>query len=155
MDNAPDTNEPLPEGVDPIQLATVLSSIHDADYFATVAKMLSDDVKYRIGDAAHQGPDAVAGSYRDGSAMARRIFEKVEYSHEIIGLVGECTVRIDYADNLSANGEHIEHHSIQDVEVGHDGRIVTITDQPVAGQQERIAAFLARHGLTREESPSS
>ena len=154
MDDAPETNERLPEDVDPLHVAAVLASDLDADDVESVKTMLRGDVEYRIGDEVHQGPDAVVASYRNGSALARRIFEQVEYSHEIVGLVGERTVRIDYADDLSANGEHFEHHSIQDVEVGRDGRVVTITDQPVAGQQERVAAFMARHGLTRDEPPS-
>ncbi len=76
----------------------------------------------------------------------------MEYSHEIIGLVGERTVRIDDADDLSIHGEHFRHHSIEDVEVGRDGRIVTIIDRPVEGQREQVDAFLARHGRSRDES---
>ena len=110
MDNVPGTNELQPDDVDLLQVAAALASALDADDFESVAEMLGDDVEYRIGDVVHQGPDAVVASYRNGSASARRIFEQVEYSHEIIGLVGEHTVRIDYADDLSADGEHIEHH---------------------------------------------
>jgi len=136
--------------MDPRQAADALASALDADDFESLVTMFDKDVVYRIGDGEHHGPAAVVASYRAGSALARRIFELVEYSHEIVGLVGARMVRIDFADTLHANGEQLDHHSIQDVEVGDDGRIVSITDQPVEGQRERDDAFMARHGLTRD-----
>ena len=144
-----------PGAGDPVTVARALASALDADDFDSVEAMLGDDVTYRIGDAVHHGPDAVVASYRNGSELAQRIFERVAYSHEVIGLVGQRTVRVDFADALHAGGETLDHHSVQDVEVGRDGRIISIIDQPVDGQQERVADFLARHGLTRGGSSTS
>ncbi len=150
MTDAHEPSETLPGHDDLLRVAARLAAALDADDFDAVAAMLRDDVVYRIGDAVHHGPDAVVRSYRDGSALAKRIFDHVEYSHEIVGAVGERTVRIDFGDDLVANGEHLDHHSVQDVEIDRDGRIVMITDRPVPGQKERGDAFLARHGLSRD-----
>ena len=153
MDDGATTAERQPGEVDPVRVATAFATVLDADDLDSLVTMLSDDVVYRIGDAVHRGPDAVVASYRDGSALARTIFEQVTYSHDIVGLVGARTVRIDFADDLAEGGEDFDHHSIQDVEVGRDGRIVAITDRPVEGQRAQLDAFMARHGLTRPESP--
>lgn len=127
-------------------LATAL----DADGFDALPPMLDDDVVYRIGGDEHRGPAAVVASYRSGSALARRLFDLVEFSHRIVGTVADRTVRIDFADILHAGGEQLEHHSVQDVVVGDDGRVLSITDRPVEGERARVGAFMERHGLTRE-----
>jgi len=150
MDDTAAADGPQPRPVNPREVAAALASALDADSFESLVTMFDEGVVYRIGDEEHHGPAAVIASYRDGSALARRIFETVEYSHEIVGIVSDRTVRIDFADTLHANGEQLDRHSIQDIEVGDDGRIVSITDQPVVGQREQDDAFMARHGLTRE-----
>jgi len=140
-----------PRPTKPVDVAVALATALDADDFDSLLAMFDDEVVYRIADDEHHGPEAVVASYCAGSTLARRIFEQVEYSHEIIGLVADRTIRIDFADKLHANGEQLDHHSIQDIEVGEDGRIVSVTDRPVEGQQERVDAFMDRHGLTRHD----
>lgn len=131
-------------------IASRFATALDGDDFAGLLPMLDDDVVYRIGNETHRGPSEVIASYRSGSELARRLFDRVEFSHRIIGTIAERTVRIDFSDILHVGDEQLEHHSIQDVVVGDDDRIESITDRPVAGERERVDAFMARHGLTRE-----
>lgn len=152
MDEAAGGNA-RPGSVDPSLVVGAFAAALDADDFESVTEMVDEEVVYRIGDVVHRGPAAVVASYRDGSALARRIFERVEYSHEVVGVVGVGTVRVDFADTLHAGGETLDHHSIQDVEVGRDGRIVSITDLPVERERDRVDAFMARHGLSRDSEP--
>lgn len=136
---------------DPDVLAAVeaLADALDADDFGSVESHLHPQVTYRIGGTEHCGPRDVVASYRAGSALARRLFDRVEFAHTIVGLVGERTVRVDFVDVLGAGGDALEHHSVQDVTVDADGSVVEIVDHPVEGEAARLEEFLARHGLHR------
>jgi hypothetical protein len=137
-----------------LEIAAGFAQALDADDFETLLPMLAIDVVYRVGEAEHHGPAAVAGSYRAGSELARRLFDVVTFSHQIVGVVGGRTVRIDFVDTLRVGDEELEHHSVQDVRIDEAGRIATITDVPLDGERERVDAFLKRHGLTRDEPPT-
>ena len=130
-------------------IAAAFATALDSDDFDALLPMLDDDVVYRIGTEDHHGPRAVVASYRSGSQLARSLFDRVEFSHRIVGTVAERTVRIDFSDVLHVSDDRLEHHSIQDVVIGGDGRITSIADRPVPGERERVDAFMARHSLTR------
>jgi ketosteroid isomerase-like protein len=140
----------MPEA-DPAVLATAaaLATALDADDFTAVEALLHPDVTYRIGGDEHRGPAAVVDSYRNGSALARRLFDRVVFDHTIVGLVGDRTARIDFVDALEVAGDVLEHHSLQDVTVAADGSVVAIVDHPVEGEAACLEAFLARHGRRR------
>ena len=131
-------------------LATVLdlAAALDADDFDRVAGHLHQDVEYTIDGSTHRGREAVVASYRQGSAAARRIFDQVDFSHSIVQQVGE-TVRVDFGDRLTADGEVFHHRSIQDITVDQDRRVTNIVDQPVEGQRARLDEFMSRHGRSR------
>ena len=132
-----------------LELVSTLANALDADDFGRVEACLHPDVTYRINGATQRGPSAVVTSYRAGSALARRIFDDVEFGHEIVGLVDRNTIRVDFADRLAANDETFEHHSVQDITVDPNGTVLAIVDQPVAGQHTRLDEFMNRHGLSR------
>jgi hypothetical protein len=52
----------------------------DADDFDVVQRRLATDCVYLIGGQRHVGPEAVVASYRDGSHLARRLFEEVVFT---------------------------------------------------------------------------
>lgn len=130
-------------------VVSTLANALDADDFGRVEACLHPDVTYRINGATQRGPGEVVKSYRAGSALARSIFDHVEFGHKIVGFVGRDTIRVDFSDRLEANGESFEHHSVQDVTVDPSGTILAIVDQPVTGQQTRLDEFMNRHGLSR------
>ena len=127
----------------------MLASALDGDDFGVVRSLLHPDVTYRIGGDEYRGPDAVVRSYSEGSARARALFDRVEFDHTVVGLIGDRTVRVDFSDRLEVAGDFVVHHSVQDIEVGRDSMVVTIIDRPVVGQRERIDGFLRDHGLSR------
>jgi hypothetical protein len=86
--------------------------------------------------------------------MARGLFDRVDFDHRLVGLVAPRTVRVDFSDRLEVGGDVFDHHSVQDIEVGDDAAIVSIVDQPVDGQRERLDAFMKVHGLTRPSEPA-
>lgn len=139
----------MTHGADDV-LTTVLdfAAALDSDDFERVAEHLDNDVTYSIDGVTHRGRGDVVDSYRQGSATARRIFDEVEFSHSIVTHDGE-TVRVDFSDRLTADGDVFEHHSVQDVTVGADGHVVRIVDRPVDGQRALLDDFMSRHDLTR------
>lgn len=139
----------------PIDTVSILAQALDGDDFVTVRSLLDPDVTYGIGGELHRGPDAVVQSYSAGSAMARELFDQVDFDHTLVGLVAPRTVRVDFSDRLEVAGDVFDHHSVQDIEVGDDAAIVSIVDRPVDGQRERLDAFMKDHGLTRPSDPPS
>lgn len=137
-----------------LETARTFAAALDADDFDALLPMLADDIVYRIGDDEHRGPAAVIESYRSGSELARQLFDVVEFSHAIIGPVADRAVRIDFVDTLHVGGDHLEHHSVQDIRIDVAGRIAEIDDVPIDGERERVDAFLARHDLRRNPPPT-
>jgi hypothetical protein len=121
----------------------------DRDDFAGVIQHLHPDVVYEIGGVTHRGAAEVVESYRSGSASARKIFDHVEFDHSVVGPVGDRTIRVDFADRLTADGEQFEHHSVQDITVDLTDRVTRIVDRPVEGQRSRLDEFMSRHQRVR------
>jgi hypothetical protein len=132
-----------------LEVVSTLAKALDADDFGRVEACLHPEVTYRINGATPRGPSAVVKSYRTGSELARSIFDHVEFEHDIVGFVERDTIRVDFSDLLEANGESFEHHSVQDITVDPSGTVLSIVDQPVAGQHTRLDEFMNRHGLGR------
>jgi ketosteroid isomerase-like protein len=131
-------------------LATVLdfALALDHDDFERVAAHLAKDVTYIIDDVTHRGPEAVVESYRQGSAAARRVFDDVDFSHSIVWHKGD-TVRVDFSDRLTADGDTFQHHSMQDITVDRDRCVTVIVDQPIDGQRARLDEFMTSHNRIR------
>lgn len=121
----------------------------DRDDFEGVMQYLHPDVVYEIEGVTHRGVPAVVESYRSGSASAREIFDHVEFDHSFLGPVGDRTIRVDFSDRLTADGEQFEHHSIQDITVDLTDRITHIVDRPIEGQHSRLDEFMTRHQRVR------
>ncbi len=133
----------------PVDAVVLLARALDEDDFVTVRSLLDPEVTYRIGSELHRGPDAVVQSYSEGSALARHLFDRVGFDHTVVGLVDDRTVRVDFSDRLEVAGDVFDHHSVQDIVVGERSMIVSIVDQPVTGQRERLDGFMRDHGLVR------
>jgi hypothetical protein len=125
-----------------------LADALDADDFDGVQRRLANDCVYRIGGQRHVGPEAVVASYRDGSQLARRLFDKVIFTHEIVSEPSADSVLVDYRDELIAGGEWFSHRSRQRITV-EGGLVSRITDIPIPGEKEALAAFMQRHQIER------
>jgi hypothetical protein len=121
----------------------------DRDDFDGVVQYLHPDVIYEIGGVVHRGAAAVVESYRSGSASAREIFDDVQFDHTVLGPVADRTIRVDFSDRLTADGEQFEHHSVQDITVDLTDRVTHIVDRPVEGQRSRLDEFMSRHRRVR------
>jgi hypothetical protein len=140
-------------GIEPetpgLTVVAALALALDRDDFDAVVGYLHPDVVYEIGGVSHRGAAAVVESYRSGSALARRIFDDVQFDHCLVGPVGDRTIRVDFSDRLTAGGEQFEHHSIQDITVDVADRVTHIVDRHVEGQRGRLDEFMSRHRRVR------
>ena len=137
-------------GDDPgFALVEALAAALDADDFATVHDLLAEDCTYEIDGERHEGPDAVVASYRAGSARCRRLFDGVEFGHELLDGAAEHTRRVRYTDRLRAGDEVFLHLTDQDITVDPRAGITRILDRPVPGERARLDDFMARHGISR------
>jgi hypothetical protein len=133
----------------PIEYVETLAQALDADDFEEAAATMAEDVVYTIGDRVFHGPEEIVASYRDASAMARRLFDEVAYDHEVFPTDDPNTFRVSYSDILTVGGETLAHIAEQHVTVS-PGGVVKITNVDVPGEREKVDEFLNRHGLSRE-----
>lgn len=82
--------------------------------------------------------------------MARRLFDQVVFRHAVFSTDDPNIFRVEYSDELTAADETFTHRVEQHVTVSRDEGIVSVVDVEVPGEQERLNAFLSRHGLARD-----
>jgi hypothetical protein len=133
-----------------IEYVETLAQALDADDYEAAAATMADDVVYTIGDRVLYGPAEVVASYRDASAMARRLFDEVAYDHEVFPTDDPNTFRVSYSDILTVGGETLAHMAEQHVTVSPGAGVTTIVNVDVPGEREKVDEFLTRHGLSRE-----
>jgi hypothetical protein len=126
-----------------------LANALDADDFDAVRARLAPDCVYTIGDQRHVGPDAITASYRDGSELARRLFDEVIFGHDIVAVGRAGEVEVLFSDDLRAGDEWFRHRSRQRIVVGVAGLVSHIDDIPIPGEHDALAAFMGRHGIER------
>jgi hypothetical protein len=134
----------------PIEFVEALAQALDADDYEAAAATMADDVVYTIGDRVLHGPEDIVASYRDASAMARRLFDEVEYDHEVFPTEDPNTFRVSYSDILTAGGETLAHMAEQHVTVSSESGVTNIVNVDVPGEREKVDEFLTRHGLSRD-----
>lgn len=134
----------------PLDYVETLAEALDHDDFVTAASVMAGDVVYSIGGKQLTGRDAVVESYRAASAMARRVFEHVEYSHEVIRTDDSHFFRVSYSDLLTAGSEVLTHMAEQHVTVEPGVGVAHIENVDLPGEKEKVDKFLERHGVTRD-----
>ncbi len=133
-----------------IEYVEALAQALDADDYEAAAATMADDVVYTIGDRVLNGPEEIVASYREASAMARRLFDEVAYDHEVFPTDEPNTFRVSYSDILTVGGETLAHMAEQHVTVLPGAGVTNIVNVDVSGEREKIDEFLTRHGLSRE-----
>jgi hypothetical protein len=134
----------------PIEYVETLAQALDADHFEAAATTMAEDVIYTIGDRVLHGPENIVASYRDASAMARRLFDEVGYDHEVFPTEDPDTFRVSYSDILTVGGETLAHMAEQHVTVAPGVGVVRIVNVDLPGEREKVDEFLTRHGLSWE-----
>jgi hypothetical protein len=135
----------------PNDYVETLARALDCDDYETAAEVMADSVVYTIGDRVLHGPAAIVASYRESSEMARRLFDEVDYDHEIFPTEDPDTFRVSYSDILTVGGETLTHMAEQHVTAAPGVGVRTIANVDVPGEREKVDEFLARHGLSRED----
>jgi hypothetical protein len=133
-----------------IEYVETLAQALDADDYEAAAATMADDVVYTIGERVLHGSAEIVASYRDASAMARRLFDEVGYDHEVFPTEDPNTFRVSYSDILTVDAETLAHMAEQHVTVSPGAGVVKIVNVDVPGEREKVDEFLTRHGLSRE-----
>ena len=134
----------------PSDYVETLAQALDGDDYETAAAVMADDVVYIIGDRVLHGREEIVASYREASAMARRLFDEVGYDHVVYPTEDPNTFRVGYSDILTVGGETLAHMAEQHVTVAPGAGVVEIVNVDLPGEREKVDEFLTRHGLTRE-----
>lgn len=134
----------------PTEVVERLADALDRDDYVTAASLMADRIEYTIGEQEMSGPEAVIASYRDASQMAQRLFDGVEYGHQVMPTDDTNTFRVSYSDTLTVAGETLTHMAEQRVTVAPGEGVVRIVNIEVPGEREKVDAFMERHGLTRD-----
>jgi erythromycin esterase-like protein len=133
----------------PIDYVETLARALDCDDYETAAAVMADNVVYSIGDIVLHGREEIVASYREASAMARRLFDEVGYDHVVYPTEDPDTFRVAYSDILTVGGETLAHMAEQHVTVAPTAGVVQIVNVDVPGEREKVDDFLNRHGLSR------
>ena len=136
----------MPSTIDYVE---ALAQALDADDFETAAAVMAENVVYTIGDRVIHGREEIVASYREASAMARRLFDEVGYDHVVYPTEDRNTFRVGYSDILTVGGDTLAHMAEQHVTVAPGAGVVRIVNVDVPGEREKVDEFLARHGLSR------
>jgi hypothetical protein len=134
----------------PRDYVETLAQALDGDDYETAATVMADDVVYTIGDKVLHGREEIVASYREASAMARRLFDEVGYDHVVYPTENPNTFRVVYSDILTVGGETLAHIAEQHVTVAPTAGVAKIVDVDVPGEREKVDEFLTRHGLSRD-----
>jgi len=134
----------------PADLVEQLAEALDRDDWPSVASAMAERVHYSIGEEELIGPEDVVASYRTASEMAHRLFDRVEYGHQLVPTDDPNTFRVGYSDTLTVSGETLTHQAEQHVTVAPGEGVVRIVNVEVPGERAKIDEFLERHGLSRD-----
>ena len=134
----------------PRDYVETLAQALDGDDYETAAAVMADEVVYTIGDRVLHGREETVASYREASAMARRLFDEVDYDHVVYPTADANTFRVGYSDILTVGGETLAHMAEQHVTVAPRAGVAKIVNVDVPGEREKVDEFLTRHGLSRD-----
>jgi hypothetical protein len=122
----------------------------DQNDFDTVAALLSPHCVYVThSEGTFTGPEAIAASYRSHDALARKLFDRVEYSSTIEGVDGSSAA-IRFYDVLEKDGARHSYYCRQHVHVSDAGKIDSITHEEVPSEADAFRVFLRRVGVVIE-----
>jgi len=138
-----------PTAAEPRAIAAAMARALDADDLDAARALLADDCVYELRDDTLRGPEAVLASYRDASAMARRLFDEVRYESDIESVSG-ATARVTFTDYLLKAGHPWHRYRcMQAFTVGTGGRIVRIVHEEIPSEREALERYFRECGIER------
>lgn len=124
------------------EIAQQFADSLNADDYETVRALLAENCRYQARTETITQPDAITRSYRANSLFARTLFDRVEYSSEILQSVSD-TARITFVDKLHKGDRTHVYQCQQTVHIRPDGLIDRIKHQELPGERERLLEFCA------------
>lgn len=138
MTQAP--GSPLNKEADAADLVAEFALSLDAEDYERTRACLASHCEYESPDGKLTGPAAILNSYRGNGDKARRLFDSIEYRHEIVEL-NNSWFQIRFIDILRAGNRSHEFRCHQRVRV-EAGKIVEIIHEEIPGLRDQLNAFL-------------
>jgi hypothetical protein len=130
--------------------ANLFAAALDADDFEAAEDLLFPDCVYeRSKDVEIRGAESIIHSYRESSNKARRIFDTVHYTSDVMSS-SETTAELLFADHLEAKGKTHIYRSRQYLEFDRKGAIIGIQHEEIPGERDRLNIFIEESGLKNE-----
>lgn len=130
--------------------ANLFAAALDADDFEAARDLLSGDCVYeRSKDVEIRGAESIIHSYRESSNRARKIFDSVLYTSDVMSS-SEMTAELLFADHLEAKGKSHIYRSRQFLEFDANGAINRIRHEEIPGERDRLNIFIEESGLKNE-----
>lgn len=123
----------------------------DSDDFARAREHLSPDCVYQSPGGALSGPEAILASYSSSSRWAHETFDSIGWDSEC-QLEPDGTVLITFIDITDHRGEHHVYRCRQRVGFDGEARINQIEHLPIAEEEQSLAEFFERVGVTRNRT---
>jgi hypothetical protein len=125
-------------------VAQRFASALDAEDYEAVRQLLAPSCVYHARSGVLIGSDALLASYRSAAASAR-LLESVEYASTVLD-AGPSGAVVEFSDHLLHLGRSHTYRCRQAIRVNAAGLIETIQHEELAGERERLEAFLTSVG---------
>lgn len=131
----------MTHGAEPNPVVQAFANALDGDDFDAAAGLIASHCRYDVRGEVHNGPGAIVASYAAASEMVIGRFDGHEYDSVVTG------TSIRFRDHLQHGGSKHTFVSRQHLVV-ENGLIVRIRHEDLAGERERLAAWLGMVGVS-------
>jgi SnoaL-like domain len=148
------TRKPLRNGTDNVGVLAVarrFARALDRENYDAVEGLLAADCGYQGPVRALLGPEAIVSSYRDQAALARQLFDAVEY-HSEIATTGADTACVSFSDHIVSGGRKHVYRCRQLLHFRTDGLIDCIEHEELPEERDRLFRFCAECGVNLDPS---
>ncbi|GMQ78957.1 MAG: hypothetical protein BMS9Abin02_1506 [Anaerolineae bacterium] len=129
--------------------ANLFAAALDADDFTAAEALLSPKCVSVSGREVLEGREAIINSYRKSSERAQELFDTVFYESDVLSS-SETSAEILFADQLSSGEMKHIYRSRHFLEFSSAGEIVQIRQEEIAGERQRLKAFIEECGVDDE-----
>ncbi|MHC4780937.1 MAG: hypothetical protein ACYTFG_20385 [Planctomycetota bacterium] len=123
------------------KIAEHFASALDREDFPAAAKLLDAQVVYYFGSECITGRDRVIAAYRDHSIRARKVFDRIIYSHSL-----EATEHrqflITFIDAIRHRGRPFAHKCRQKIAFNRADLIDLIIHHDLPGEKDKLDTYM-------------
>ena len=131
----------------PRDIARQFGRLLDADEFERVAKLLSHDCEYFIGDEVLLGAEAICKSYESNMVEGRQKLDHLEWGESRVEHIDDTGYFVHFTDYLTHKGKKHTHRCRQRLLINEEGLVTRIEHIRDPKEQEKLAQYYKEVGL--------